>query len=586
MVSTPSFVALVRADLQGLRNRLRRMDHRRLSLLAVAVPALAAAVLTPAVTLGVSLAGLGRGAAVGVLTLGFTTLGMVMLVVGLSSVMVSFFASRDLLLLALAPIRLGEVYVARLIVAARASGLIAVLLLAALVGYGAAAHAGPAYWVATPLMVLAVIFGATALQVSLLSAVVRIVPVARARTMVSIVAALLGSAFWMAWLLLRSQQVVNGTDSSLAQTAASASALGEHLVWLPTAWPARALAAFASGDVSAPLWTLTTLLATGTALLLGHAMFVQSFRRGLSALGEVRRRMPAIATPPPVGMHAMAAAHAMSPVRANRGRAVPLLSLVRKEWLVMRRDSRRLAALVPMCVIAAAYPLLGPGGGDGLDFWSSVLRGGSLSLMLPFFFTQILAAPSVALEGRAFMLMRLAPLDVATVLRAKVIAVAVPMSTATVVACVVLGLSRHGDALQVGTLVLMGLWLALGATAIGVGGGAIGARFDAEDPRRAVSIGAALGSTLASLSFLGVSILAALQLARSAGLVGRVPGVPTSSSSDALLGVALLLAIAVGIVVLMLSLAERRLAQWQPDGGRAPVVVPAPQWGPMGGFGR
>src|SRR5207302_5740711 len=136
----------------------------------------------------------------------------------------------------------------------------------------------------------------------------------------------------------------------------------------------------------------------------------------------------------------------------------------------MRRDSRRLAALIPLCAIAALYPLLGGGHGDQTDFWSAVLRTGSVSLMLPFFFTQVLAAPAVAMEGRGFLLLRLAPIGVATLLRAKAIAVAVPMALATTVSTLVLGLIHHGGALDVLALLLMGLWLALGATAIGVSG--------------------------------------------------------------------------------------------------------------------
>jgi ABC-2 type transport system permease protein len=571
----PTVLVLVAADLRGFRNRMRRMESRRLFLLCCAVPLLGAAVLAPAVTLGVSLAPLGRDATTGVLTLGFTSLGMVMLVVGLSSVMVSFFASRDLLLLAGAPIRLIDIYLARLVVAARASVLVAALLLAALSGYGVAIGAGIGYWVAAPAMVVCVVFGATALQVSLLSAIVRVVPVGRARTMVSVVAALLGSAFWLAWLLLRSQDALGGgDDSSLAQTAAGAAGLGERLVWLPTAWPARALAGIANGDASAPLWAVTTLLTTFALVAMGHAVFVQAFRRGLSALGEVPRRSAAA--------ERSRTRLAIAPRAGAAPRRSQLVALVVKEWQVMRRDSRRLAALVPLCVIAAVYPLVGPGAGgphEG-EFWASVVRGGSLSLMLPFFFTQMLAAPAVALEGRAFMLLRLAPLEVGTVLRAKVIAVAVPMTAATTVACVILGVSRGGDPFQVLVLVLTGTWLALGATAIGVSGGAIGARFEAEDPRRAVTTGAALGSTVASLGFLGLSLGAAVQVARATGIVSRLPSFGGAGQGAAMITAFVAVAIAVGIVMLMLSMAERRLARWQPDGGRAPVVVPTPQWGP------
>ena len=567
-------LTLVRADLTGFRNRVMRMGHRRLTLLAICVPVLAAAVLAPAVSLGWSLASLGTGAAIGVLTVGFTSLGTVMLVVGLSSVMVSFFTSRDLLLLAGAPIRLRDIYAARLLVAARASVLVAALLLASLIGYGLALGAGLAYWIATPVMVVCVVIAATALQVTLLSIIVRVVPVARARTMVSVVAAFIGSAFWLGWLLLRSQQTVTGVDGSLTQTAANAAGLGARLVWLPTAWPARALAAFASDDVSAPLWALTTLLFTGVLVMLGHAVFVQAFRRGLSALGEVPRRTAAA--------NRARARGAVVQRRAPSQRS-PLAALVVKEWRVMRRDSRRLAVLLPLCQIAAIYPLIGPSPGRGAgstDFWTSVLRGGGLSLVLPFFFTQILAAPSMALEGRGFLLMRLAPLDVATLLRAKVVAVAVPMVLATSVACMILGVSRGGDGTQVLTLLLMGWWLALGATAIGVSGGAIGARFDAEDPRRAVSTGAALGSTVASLTFLGLSTVAALQIARATGVIVVHSALVSNASNTGAMATALIcIAFALGVVVLMLGLAERRLAEWQPDGSRVRIAPPPPRWG-------
>jgi hypothetical protein len=257
-----------------------------------------------------------------------------------------------------------------------------------------------------------------------------------------------------------------------------------------------------------------------------------------------------------------------------------LIALVRKEWLVMRRDSRRLAALIPLCAIAALYPLLAPSsGGDSGDFWDAVLRTGTVSLMLPFFFTQILAGPAVAMEGRGFLLLRLAPVGVATLLRAKAIAVAVPMALATAVSCLVIGVLHHGGALDMVALLLMGLWLALGATAIGVSGGAIGARFEAEDPRRAVSTGAALGSTLASLVFLGLSVAAALQLVRATGLVPRARSFAFDGGGGdvvAMVGGFICIVLAAGLVLLMLTLAERRLETWQPDGGRAPL--PALDW--------
>jgi ABC-2 type transport system permease protein len=309
-------------------------------------------------------------------------------------------------------------------------------------------------------------------------------------------------------------------------------------------------------------------------VLLGHWVFVHAFRRGLSALGEVPRRT-ATASP-------RRATRVLT--RSSTRPRTALAALVHKEWLVMRRDSRRLAALIPLCAIAALYPLVAPGvrSSGSTDFWPSVLRGGAVSVMLPFFFTQILAAPAVALEGRAFLLLRLTPVSVTTLLRAKVIAVGVPMTLATAASTLILGIVHHGRALDIAALLLMGAWLAIGATTIGVAGGAIGARFDAEDPRRAVGTGAALTSSLASLAFLGLSVVAMLQIATATRLTGqtvtRFDGGPGAGNGAAMIAGFICVAIAVSIVVVMLSVAQRRLERWQPDGGRAPRVVQPVSW--------
>ena len=583
----PTVLVLLGADLRSFRNRLRRIERRRFTLICIGVPALAAGVLAPAVSLGVNLAPLGTHAAAGVFTLGFTSLGMVMMVIGLSTVMTSFFASRDLLLLAGAPIRLVDIYAARLLSAGRASLLIASLLLAAVTGYGVSIGAPPAYWIAAPLLTLCVVLATTAFQVMVLSLVVRIVPAARARMLVNVVAGLLGTGFWMAWLLLRGQDGgLSSNGDSLAQAAGNAASLGDRLAFVPTAWPARALAAFATNDSAALLWTLTTLLGTGALLLLGHTMFVGSFRRGLSALGEVARR----GAPAASRRHAPAATaapHAL--LQWNEPGQRPLLALVRKEWLLMRRDSRRLAVIIPLCIIAVLYPLIGPGSEKGVldGFWPTVLRGGTISLMLPFFFTQILASPAVALEGRAFFLLRLAPVSPSALLYSKILATGVPMVAASAIAATVLGITHGGNLGQLAVLLLLATWLAMGATCIGVSGGALGARFDAEDPRRAVSTGAALGATVASLLFLGLSLLGAFEAAVATHAIARMPaigGVGGGAGGGSLLASLLVFCMALGVEVLMIAMANRRLAEWQPDGSRAPLPAPVPAWAvPPGG---
>jgi hypothetical protein len=86
-----------------------------------------------------------------------------------------------------------------------------------------------------------------------------------------------------------------------------------------------------------------------------------------------------------------------------------------------------------------------------------------------------------------------------------------------------------------------------------------------------------MGSTLASLVFLGLSVAAMAQLLRATGIVRKLRVLDTGGGDvSAMLGGFICIVLAAGIVLGMLSLAERRLQSWQPDGGRAPA--PAMNW--------
>src|SRR4029077_5152728 len=128
-----------------------------------------------------------------VLVGGFTGLSVLMLVVGFPTVIATFFVGRDLLQLALAPVRTIEIFAARLTLAIGANLLISCILLAIVLGVGYGTHAPIAYFVVAVFLILTQVLVVTATQTVLMSMVLRWVPARMARDVAAAVAGLTGA---------------------------------------------------------------------------------------------------------------------------------------------------------------------------------------------------------------------------------------------------------------------------------------------------------------------------------------------------------------------------------------------------------
>src|SRR4029077_17461476 len=105
------------AEALALRHRLLKRGPARLVLLAVALGAAAVFIGGGAFTVGATAGRYLPTAVDAVLVGGFTGLSVLMLVVGFPTVIATFFVGRDLLQLALAPVRTIEIFAARLTLA-------------------------------------------------------------------------------------------------------------------------------------------------------------------------------------------------------------------------------------------------------------------------------------------------------------------------------------------------------------------------------------------------------------------------------------------------------------------------------------
>lgn len=545
-MTTPA-LAILAADLRGSWNVVRRGGAPRRRLIGVLV---AAVVLGPPFLGGGLLAGYAsarEGADATPLFAGaFTSLTVLIMVLGLSTVITAFFADRVLLLLALAPIRPRDVFLARLVSASVPGFVVGALVLAVTVGYGVGWGADAGYYAAALLAVALTVVSAVCLLVCVLSVVLRVVPARRARDVANLVAALLAAAFYLGWYgFLRGGGTAFG-PGSLQRLAST----GRGLASVPTAWPGRGLAAWAAGDaVGAATW-LGLGLAAALALL-GSAWLAyrNAFVVGVGVYGESGAQL--------TRRPSRRASRRQVEEGVGEGSARPVRALAYKDLLAVRRDMRRLAGVLPAIVMAIAYPLLilrGPNLPGALGFW----LGMTGSAFAPFLLSSVIALPSVGLEGRGMKLLLLAGTPAETLLRAK-LAYAVPVVTALGVGGgVAAAWFRAGSA---GELLAAGAalaWLSAGMAGIGVGAGAIAPNFEASDPRRVVRFTGGLVSMAADVGFVALSFGTVV-----AALVARATAAPLAT---ALWAVAVFLAAAAAAVVLVVLAAGRRaLARWRPD---------------------
>ena len=134
-----------------------------------------------------------------ILTGGFTSLSVLMLVIGFPTVIATFFVGRELLQLVLAPVRPIDIFAARLLIAMSANLLISSILLMAALGVGVGSGAPLVYFPLAVFLIFVQVLVVTALQAILMSVVLRWVPARVARDVAAAVAGLSGAGFYLAW---------------------------------------------------------------------------------------------------------------------------------------------------------------------------------------------------------------------------------------------------------------------------------------------------------------------------------------------------------------------------------------------------
>ena len=547
-MSSSAAQIILKAELLAWRHRLLSRGPGRLALLGIALLAAAVFIGGGAFTIGAAAGHFLPMTRDTILTGGFTSLSVLMLVIGFPTVIATFFVGRELLQLVLAPVRPLDIFIARLLLAMSANLLISSILLMSTLGVGVGSGAPLAYFPLAVVLIFVQVLVVTALQAILMSVVLRWVPARLARDVAAAVAGLAGAGFYLAWNInLRQSFSTRHPDLS------SFSALVGKVEWLPSAWPGHALSAVIAGnDAEAATWVAFCVLFGVLVVAMAEILYRRTLLTGLGVFGG----------PQPIWRRS-AAKQAIAIARA--GAASPFRAIALKDWLSYRRDIRRLSRMLPALLfpVGYAFAFLRPSQSI-TSFWTEVFLVGFISM----FMSTALATPSIPSERRGFQLLRMAPMTMAQVIRAKVMLTLPPVLVLTLgFSMVVATVSRSGVAQYVELAVLV-VWLGIGFVSVGVSAGAIDPRFDASDDRRAVGIVgtlAGLGGTL-GFGLLSVGSLALLVFGYAAAQGIRQLGpIPATPAVGALMwaGAVVLLVGAAAIVITLLWFANARLRSWE-----------------------
>ncbi len=540
---------ILKAELLAWRHRFFGRSRARLALLGVFLLAAAVFIGGGAFSIGAAAGHFLPVARDTILTGGFTSLSVLMLVIGFPTVIATFFVGRELLQLVLAPVRPIDIFVARLLLAMSANLLISSILLMGTLGVGAGSGAPLAYFPLTVALIFVQVLIVTALQAILMSIVLRWIPARIARDVAAAVAGLAGAGFYLAWNINLRQSFSPRTHPDLSNFTS----LVGKVEWLPSAWPGHALSAVIAGhNAEAFTWVVFSVVFALLVLAMAEILYHRTLLTGLGVFGG----------PQPIWRRGDA--NQVIAV-AKAGAASPFRAIALKDWLSYRRDIRRLSRMLPAFLfpIGYAFAFLRPSRSI-TSFWTEVFLVGFISM----FMSTALATPSIPSERRGFQLLRMAPMTMAQVIRAKIMLTLPPVLVLTFAFSMVVATVSGSGVAQYLELAALVVWLGIGFVSVGVSAGAIDPRFDASDDRRAVGLVgtlAGLGGTL-GFGLLSVGALALLVFGYAAAqgieLVGPVPATPAVGALMWTGGLVLLVGAAT-IVITLLWFANSRLRAWE-----------------------
>jgi hypothetical protein len=453
----------------------------------------------------------------------------------------------DLALLLPAPMPPGIVFAEKLLTGILRQYVLVIPLMGPyLFGLGAGLHLPAGFFLISLLILLLMPVGPTCLGGILTFLFLTFFPPARAKTLVTVGGALVGSLFYL------SQEILWSSRARFSLGGASGVLQHQWPAQLPPSWPASALVLAARHQFLGSLGYGLGFAAVGLGCFV-PAVFtaIRTFSSGWANYQEASRLAPPILigeTTPAIHM-----------LRRPLFRLSPLLP---KEWLLFVRDPQQWAALImPLGVsVYFSYVLI-------FKYGSANLPAGMRFMLaiagVNFLVSSLVAPLSLTIvnrEQRTFILLRTWPVSTAVILRDKFLAVYLPLTLLFEILMVVITL---GDRLPPDLAVLGALSTALSCGMLIAWSMALSLLFPRLDWTNITQMTTWQAWLLSFVGGSGLGILVAALLAAGPVAATAAPPLAVFAPSITVAGCAGAALIAAGIGIWLFAWGPHRLAQME-----------------------
>ena len=406
----------------------------------------------------------------------------------------ALYLSGDMDFLLSSPVPIRAVFVAKLMQAILPNlGLLSLFGLPVLFGLGFSGGYHFLYYPLLVLMLVALALVAAGFSSLIVMLVARVFPARRAAEVI----AFLGATFAIVCSQLGNftNTMADKTNFSGEQLSGAASLLVRaDTLWLPLNWAGRGLV-----DIGEGRWLSGSILALSTFGLcaLGFWFALATAERwyysgwaGMQAVA--RRKKPARIAPRSADLEAGL------PSWADRLLGAPVRAIIRKDFIVLRRDLRNLSQFISPLILGVIYTLMifrsggepPAGRGEAPDWFMEsfrvVLAYGNvgIALFVGWILLNRLAGMAFSQEGKNYWILKASPLRAADLLSAKFLVSYLPALALGGVFLVVISLAQGISALGfLYSLLAVALSMA-GMNGIMIGFGAAGANLNWDDPRK------------------------------------------------------------------------------------------------------
>jgi ABC-2 type transport system permease protein len=476
----------------------------------------------------------------------------------------ALYLSGDMDFLLSAPIPIRAVFVAKMLQAILPNfGFIALFSLPVLFGLGAAGNYSLLYYPLVVVVLALLALASAGISSLLVMGVVRIFPARR----VAEVLGFLGATISI--ICSQSGNLINGLhleNSNVDSSQIPLSTLTRfNSPWIPLSWPGRGLVELGEGRwLTGALFLALTLALAGALFLVSLETAQRLYYTGWASVQVGGRKKRTARPMPAVPVRKTAAPSIIAQVIPQ-----PVLGIIRKDFLTLRRDLRNMSQLIMPIIFGAIYGLLilrsggEPPAGQGeapawlMQAFKTVLLYGNvaISLFVVWSLLSRLGLMGFSQEGKNYWMLKTAPVGAGRLLAAKLLVAYLP---ALVIGCafmLVMSLLQRAPL----SIFFFGLAVVslstIGTAGISLTFGVTGVNLTWEDPRRMNAGFSGCLSMLASF----VYQVASLALFFGPPIIFSVLGGPQLVGQA--MGIVLGAAFSISCAVIPLQLVAKRVAR-------------------------